>query len=31
LDCRKAFRNGTNLEPCAGRWLQWFDRWFDPL
>ncbi len=31
LDCRKAFREGADFEPCTGRWLNWFDRWFDPL
>lgn len=31
LDCRKAYRK--NLEPLQrpGHWLNWFDRWFDPL
>ncbi len=31
LDCHKAFREGIDLEPSAGRWLKWFDRWFEPL
>lgn len=31
LDCRKAFREGAGFEPSSGRWLSWFDRWFDPL
>ena len=31
LDCRTAYRK--NLEPLQqpGCWLNWFDRWFDPL
>jgi hypothetical protein len=31
LDCRKAFRQG--FEPgCQGKgWLNWFERWFNPL
>ncbi len=31
LDCRKAYRQG--LEPgCQNKdWLNWFDRWFNPL
>lgn len=31
LDCRKAFRDGVDSKPLAGRWLQWFERWFEPL
>ncbi len=31
LDCRKAYREGAEIKPCAGRWLNWFDRWFEPL
>ena len=31
LDCRKAYR--SNLDPLQkpGCWLNWFDRWFEPL
>ena len=31
LDCRKAFRDGVDSKPLTGRWLQWFERWFEPL
>ena len=31
LDCRKAFRDGADSKPLTGRWLQWFELWFDPL
>jgi rSAM/selenodomain-associated transferase 2 len=31
LDCRKAFRQGIDLDPSACRWLSWFDHWFEPF
>lgn len=31
LDCRKAFRDGVGPLQPDGKWLSWFDRWFDPL
>jgi len=31
LDCRKAYRNHAGHLRKPGRWLNWFDRWFDPL
>jgi hypothetical protein len=31
LDCRKAYRHGCGTVPEERRWLDFFDRWFDPL
>jgi len=31
LDCRKAYRNNAEGPPDPGCWLEWFDRWFEPL
>ena len=31
MDCRKAYRRGGSLTGPASPWLDWFDRWFDPL
>ncbi len=31
LDCRKAYRHGCRVVPEERRWLDFFDRWFDPL
>jgi len=31
LDCRKAYQNKAEHLQRPGPWLNWFDRWFDPL
>ncbi|MGK2906004.1 MAG: TIGR04283 family arsenosugar biosynthesis glycosyltransferase, partial [Desulfuromonadales bacterium] len=31
LDCRKAFRMGIEPGHQPDRWMNWVDRWFDPL
>lgn len=31
LDCRKAYKKNAEHLRRAGPWLNWFDRWFDPL
>ncbi len=31
VDCRKAYNEGETLDQPSGRWVRWFDRWFDPL
>jgi len=31
LDCRKAYRGGDEQGLQATPWLNWFDRWFEPL
>jgi rSAM/selenodomain-associated transferase 2 len=31
LDCRKAYRQRIEADHQSGYWLNWFDRWFDPL
>ena len=31
LDCRKAYRHGCRAVPEKRCWLNFFDRWFDPL
>jgi len=31
LDCRKAYRSNLEHLQKPGRWLNWFDRWFEPL
>ncbi len=31
LDCRRAYRQGIEPGHQSDGWLNWFDRWFDPL
>jgi rSAM/selenodomain-associated transferase 2 len=31
LDCRKTYRQGLEVNHQSYYWLNWFDRWFDPL
>ena len=31
LDCRRAFRLGSEPEQLDCPWLSWFDRWFEPM
>lgn len=31
LDCRRAYRESREHPQSSGRWLSWFDRWFDPV
>ena len=31
LDCRKTYRKGIESDHQSGYWLNWFERWFDPL
>ena len=31
LDCRKAYHHGYSAEVQPGTWLNFFDRWFEPL
>ena len=31
LDCRKAYQNKAEHLQRPGPWLNWFDRWFEPL
>jgi len=31
MDCRKAYRQGLEPGQQTDCWLNWFDRWFDPI